>query len=108
MLPWYPILYFVCDRPNPTKFDWLFPGYLGDERAEQELIEIIDGSSVRLVVYSVEGLDGRQDRSLAGFASQLDVYIRRNYRFERQFGHFVVLSRRVVAPPFGQRFERYR
>jgi len=95
VLPWYPVLYFLADRPNPTRFDWLFPGYLDGEAGERALIEEIDSSRVRVVVYSPAAIDGRAERSLAGFAPALDRYLRREFKAVKQFGPFLVWLRRA-------------
>ena len=67
VLPWYPIVYFLAERPNPTRFDWLFPGYLKTDAAVASFIDEIDRSGAQVVVYSPISIDGLGDRSLVAF-----------------------------------------
>ena len=94
VLPFYPILYFLAERPNPTRYDWLFPGYLRDADAIAGMIKDIDESDVRVVVYSPASIDGRSDRSLAVFAPEVARYLRRRFEPAERFGRFVLMTRR--------------
>ncbi len=94
VLPWYPIVYFLAERVNPTKFDWLFPGYLTSDAAVAGFLDEIDRSDTRVVVYSPISIDGRTDRSLASFAPEIDRYLRRRFQPIRRFGRFWVLTRK--------------
>lgn len=103
VLPWYPVVYFLADRPNPTRFDWLFPGYLASDAERERFVRSIDAAGVRLVVYSPAAIDGRADRRLAVFEPTLDRALRRRFRPVRRHGHFLVMRRRpapgVAADP---------
>ena len=99
VLPWYPIVYFLADRPNPTRFDWLFPGYLETESEVAELIDSIDRSRARVVVYSPISIDGLPDRSLAAFAPEIDRFLRQRFVPVKRYGRFWVMTRR--ADPIG-------
>ncbi len=96
VLPWYPVLYFLADRPNPTRFDWLFPGYLTDEAAVAAFIDAIDRSAARVVVYSPISIDGLPDRSLAAFAPEIDRYLLRRFKPAKRYGRFWILTRERV------------
>ncbi len=93
VLPWYPVLYFLAERENPTRFDWLFPGYLQSEAEVARLVDAIDRSPARVVVYSPSAIDGDSERSLAGFAPSIDRYLRRNFRPIKRYGRFIVMER---------------
>jgi hypothetical protein len=94
VLPWYPIVYFLADRPNPTRFDWLFPGYLTTEMAVAAYTDEIDRSAARVVVYSPISIDGRTDRSLAAFAPEIDRFLLRRFEPVKRYGRFWVMTRR--------------
>ncbi len=94
VLPWYPILYFLSERPNPTRFDWLFPGYLTTEAAVASFIDEIDRSPAKVVVYSPISIDGLPDRSLAAFAPEIDRFLLRRFTPTKRFGRFWVLTRK--------------
>ncbi len=95
VLPWYPIVYFLADRPNPTRFDWLFPGYLTSESEVAGFIDEIDRSGARVVVYSPISIDGLPDRSLAAFAPEIDRFLRRRFAPVKRYGRFWVMTRKV-------------
>jgi hypothetical protein len=94
VLPWYPIVYFLADRPNPTRYDWLFPGYLREEHERSTFIETIEHSRADVLVYAPAAIDGRRDRRLAGFEPEIDRYVRERFRVEARHGPFIVMSRR--------------
>lgn len=96
VLPWYPIVYFLTERANPTKFDWLFPGYLKTDAAVEGFIDEIERSDVRVVVYSPTSIDGRSDRSLAAFAPAIDRFLRQRFQATRRHGHFWVMTRKLA------------
>ena len=97
VLPWYPIVYFLAERANPTKFDWLFPGYLTTDAAVAGFLDEIERSDARVVVYSPMSIDGRSDRSLAAFAPEIDRYLRQRFQPTRRYGRFWVLTRKDAS-----------
>lgn len=94
VLPWYPIVYFLTERPNPTRFDWLFPGYLTTEAEVAAFLEAIDRSAARVVVYSPLSIDDRDDRSLAAFAPEIDRFVLSRFEPVKRYGRFWILVRR--------------
>ncbi|MFK7896223.1 MAG: glycosyltransferase family 39 protein [Myxococcota bacterium] len=97
VLPWYPVLYFLAERDNPTRFDWLFPGYLNSELETARFVDSIEGSRAKTVIYSPAAIDGRQDRSLSGFAPSLDRYLRQSFRPVKWYGSFLLMERRQAG-----------
>ena len=97
VLPWYPILYFLADRPNPTRFDWLFPGYLTTESEVARFLDEIDRSSTKVVVYSPISIDGLPDRSLAAFAPEIDRFLLRRFQPTKRYGRFWILTRKSAS-----------
>jgi len=97
VLPWHPIVYFLTERANPTKYDWLFPGYLTTEPAVEAFLDAIDRSRTRVVVYSPISIDGLPDRSLAAFAPEIDRYLRDRFEPVKRYGRFWVMTRRADA-----------
>ena len=104
VLPWYPILYFLADRPNPTRFDWRFPSYRRTETEVAGFIDEIERSPAKIVVYSPVSIDGLPDRSLAAFAPKIDRFLRRRFNFIKRYGRFLILERKSAskAAPKGE------
>jgi hypothetical protein len=97
VLPWYPIVYFLAERPNPTRYDWLFPGYLSTESAVSAFIEAIERSPAQVVVYSPISIDGLPDRSLEAFAPEIHRFLMKRFQPVRRYGRFWIMKRRPEA-----------
>ena len=93
VLPWYPVLYFLSERANPTRFDWLFPGYLTSDADREAIIDAIANSEVRTLVYNPAAIDGLADRRLAAFEPAIDRAIRQHFRPIKKYGRFLVMAR---------------
>jgi hypothetical protein len=94
VLPWYPVLYFLADRPNPTRYDWLFPGYLASDEDRARLVDEISNGRVKTLVYNAAAIDGDATRRLAHFEPDLDRAIRQHFRVDKQFGRFIIMTRK--------------
>lgn len=93
VLPWYPVLYFLADRPNPTRYDWLFPGYLRNDAERAAMLQTIEASGVEWVLYSPAAIDGLPERRLAAFEPELDGALRRLFRPVGRIGGFLLMRR---------------
>lgn len=97
VLPWYPIVYFLAERPNPTRYDWLFPGYLTTDSAVAAFIDDIDRSSAQVVVYSPISIDGLPDRSLEAFAPEIHRFLMERFEPVRRHGRFWIMTRKPTT-----------
>ena len=77
-----PIIYFLSQRDNPTRYDWIIGGVL-DEDEQREVIDVLEEAGVEYVVfYSTRGLEETR-----AYAQELDSgliydYIVENYEVE--------------------------
>jgi len=94
VLPFYPVVYFLADRKNPTRYDWIFPGYLKTDDERAALIRQIEDSGVETLVYAPGAIDGDPARRMSSFEPRLDRFLRRRFVPKERFGRFVVMRRR--------------
>jgi hypothetical protein len=87
--PTSPLVYILANRPNPTRFDHLYPGAASPEELDR-VISTLDRPPISLVVVS------RSDLAFWGPPVQsapLEDYLVRNYHAIAQFGAYRVLRR---------------
>ncbi len=89
-LPLNPIFYFLTDRKNPTKYDWVLPGML-NEKDEKKVIEQLQASPPKVIVFVDIPIDGKEDRRLANYTPLIYSYLAKNYIFEEMIGMFQIL-----------------
>jgi hypothetical protein len=91
--PYVPGLYFLAERPNPSRHDAVVPGFATPE-IEREIIQALEREQVRLVVVDLASM-GREERwQLSVFAPRLWRHLTTGYAKERTIGPFVLLRRR--------------
>ena len=100
--PGAPLLYYLADRPNATRFNHIFPGLLS-RADEAEAILALGQTPAVLVVWDAEGAlywDG------GGAHQRLTDYIWDNYQVQAEIGQYVVMDRKETfaaaptsAPP---------
>jgi hypothetical protein len=86
--PTSPLLYVVTERPNPTRFDHLYPGAATPAEVE-EIIAILTETPVRLVAVSDiwESIWGPP-----GLNAPLEDFLASHYVETARFGHYHVLE----------------
>lgn len=89
-LPLNPLFYFVADRANPLKHEWILPGML-DESAQDEAVRKLQITPPRLVILSDLAIDGREDRRFSRYAPVVYNYLMRHYQLWEKIGLFQVL-----------------
>jgi Dolichyl-phosphate-mannose-protein mannosyltransferase len=89
-LPLNPVFYFLTDRINPTRYDWVLPGMLTPEE-EKGMVEQLKNAPPKVIVYVDIPIDGKEERRLANYAPQLYGFIAENYRFDEMIGLFQIL-----------------
>jgi hypothetical protein len=88
--PTAPLLYVLAERPNPTRFDHLYPGAASPSELSS-VIDALEATPVNLVVVSESQLLfwGPPAQN-----SALEDYLANNYAPVAQFGDYYVLRRR--------------
>ncbi len=88
-LPLNPIFYFLTDRVNPTRYDWILPGMLTQED-EKQIIEKLMAEKPKLVIFVDIPIDGKDERRLSRYAPGIYDFISKNYVFEELIGFFQI------------------
>ncbi|MFT4579299.1 MAG: hypothetical protein ACI9UO_002133 [Nitrospinales bacterium] len=89
-LPLNPIFYFLTDRVNPTRYEWVLPGML-DEDKELEMVETLKATPPKVVIYVDIAIDGNEQRRLKNYAPHIYEYLVKNYAFQEMIGLFQIL-----------------
>jgi hypothetical protein len=90
--PTLPLFYYLTDRPNPTRFDHIYPGAATPAELEQ-LIETLETRRVRYVIWDQFWVE---EWSAVGRADQnapLTDYLLKTYKTEALLGPFHILRR---------------
>jgi hypothetical protein len=88
-----PMLYYLADRPNPTRYDLLLPGSASSKKCHDELIETLEGAGVRVVVIRDVAWDGREDRRFLNYAEGIADWLDRAYPAPERIGDWLVFAK---------------
>ena len=85
------LVYFLADRPSPTRYTELHPGLATTLPVQQAIAQDLADKDVRWVVL-MKGFDAREPNasSISSGVTYLDDYIRQNYSPETAFGSYQV------------------
>ena len=89
-LPLNPIFYFLTDRVNPTPYEWVLPGMLGQDE-ELKMVETLRENLPKVVVYVDIAIDGKDERRLKNYAPNLYNFLLDRYNFQEMIGLFQIL-----------------
>ena len=89
-LPLNPVFYFLTDRINPTRYDWILPGMLTAEE-EKNMVEELKIYRPKMIIYVDIPIDGKEERRLANYAPLLYAFLVENYQFDEIIGLFQIL-----------------
>ena len=89
-LPLNPIFYFLTDRVNPTRYEWVLPGMLS-ENEELKMVDTLRDNLPKLVVYIDIAIDGKDERRLKNYAPHLYKFLVDSYGFQEMIGLFQIL-----------------
>ncbi|MCX7668662.1 MAG: hypothetical protein N2439_01130, partial [Anaerolineae bacterium] len=91
------MLYFLVDRPIPTRYAELHPGLATTLPVQQTIAAELAAHDVRWIVLATSW-EAREPNasSLSSGVTYLDDYIRRQYRFVTSFGNYQVWQRRAA------------
>jgi hypothetical protein len=84
-LPYQPMFYFLSERRNPTRWNYLWPG---DQRAQdfEQFIEEMKHDPPAVILLS-------EEREFGKYAAPISKYIDRQYVREKRFGNLVIYIR---------------
>ena len=99
-LPLNPIFYFLTDRVNPTRYEWVLPGML-DEEKELEMVETLKAKPPKVVIYVDIAIDGKEERRLKNYAPHIYKYLVENYASQEMIGLFQILLPRTQQGNLG-------
>jgi len=94
-LPLNPVFYFITDRTNPTRYDWILPGMLTTEE-EKKMVEGLKFQPPKMVIFVDIPIDGKEERRLANYAPLLYGFLVENYQFDEMIGLFQILLPRIT------------
>ncbi|MFQ5674045.1 MAG: ArnT family glycosyltransferase [Nitrospinales bacterium] len=103
-LPLNPVFYFLTDRVNPTRHDWILPGML-DAKEQKKVVDQLAATPPKLIILADIAIDGKEERRFSRYAPVIFDFIARNYRRAEVIGFFQVLLPRnagVVRLPSKQ------
>lgn len=92
--PAAPLLYYLLERPNATRFNHLFPGLLSPAE-EQETIERLASVPATHVIWDSFGSDYWVEAVQKGAYQRLTDYIWEAYEEVDDFGGYIVLRRKA-------------
>jgi hypothetical protein len=84
-LPYLPMIYFLCERRNPTRWNYLWPGDQTTHDHER-LIEEAERDPPAVVLLG-------QQREFAAFAPTIVEYVREHYLWSRDVGSLAIYVR---------------
>ena len=92
VVPWAAGFYFLADRPNPTRIDFML---FADAELNQCVVSQLDQSQPKYVIYGyVWDVDGRR---FSEYARSIDNYIRTRYDVDAQVNGYEIWKRKVTA-----------
>jgi hypothetical protein len=89
-LPYQPMLYFLCERRNPTRWNYLWPG--DQTKADHDALIKQARSDPPAVVF-ITG-----EKEMASYASAILDYVHADYRRVADFGRMTVYFPRDATP----------
>lgn len=93
-LPLNPVFYFLTDRVNPTRYDWVLPGMLTAEE-EKKMVAELKNYPPKMVVFVDIPIDGKEERRLENYAPHLYAFLLKNYQYDEIIGLFQILLPRT-------------
>lgn len=96
-LPLNPVFYFLTDRINPTRYDWVLPGML-TAMEEKTMVEGLEIHRPKMVIFVDIPIDGKEERRLANYAPLLYGFLLEHYQYDEMIGLFQILLPRQEKP----------
>ena len=99
VVPWASGLYFLANRPNPTRIDFML---FEDPEAYPCLLSRLDARAPKYVIYGYTW--DVDDRHFRDYAAPIDRYIRSRYAIEFTTDGYEIWRRLDEAPPATEEF----
>lgn len=90
IVPWAAGLYFLTDRPNPTRYDLLYDGSI-DHADYPKLIQTLDRTKPNYIIYGYAW--DVDNKKFSDYARPIDQYIRSHYRIETRIADYEIWRR---------------
>jgi hypothetical protein len=92
VVPWAAGFYFLADRPNPTRIDFML---FADPELNECVLSKLDEAQPKYVIYGyVWDVDGRR---FSEYARSIDNYIRTRYDVDAEVNGYEIWKRKVNA-----------
>ncbi|MEY2546665.1 MAG: hypothetical protein QOG48_1782 [Verrucomicrobiota bacterium] len=91
VLPYQPMLYFLCERRNPTRWNYIWPG---DQTAKEHVDLVEQAKSDPPAAVFITGED-----EMAKYAPEILDYVHGEYRRAGDFGRLTVYLPNEATPP---------
>ena len=78
-LPYMAGLYYLSDRPAPTKYNNVLAGFITTEQGQQDFIKNIEDKDVKVVVYDPVNGPKMKNNKLKDYNPLIHEYIMNNY-----------------------------
>jgi hypothetical protein len=101
IVPWASGFYFLADRPNPTRIDFML---FEDPEAYPCLLSRLDARAPKYVIYGYTW--DVDDQYFRDYAAPIDRYIRSRYAIEFTTDGYEIWRRLDEAPPASDAFPR--
>lgn len=89
-IPLNPILYYLADRDNPTRFDWILPGSLRSKGEERDVIISLNRARPKLIILVDIDIDNKEERSLKRYVPGIVGWIIQNYSYAGRVAFFQI------------------
>jgi hypothetical protein len=91
VLPYMPLFYFLCERPNPTPYEWIIPGTFTSPAEEAAALERYRRRPARALIYLDLAIDGVEERRFRRYAPLWQTFIEQHYRVLSAFNSILVM-----------------
>jgi hypothetical protein len=92
--PYSPMYYFLADRPNPTRHDFVLPVTNSSPEVQREIRDALDAAGVRVVLIRDVAIDGIERRRFPRYTPWLADYFAIEFERDRRVGSWICLVRR--------------
>jgi hypothetical protein len=98
LLPLYhdPMVNFLTDLENPTRYSILFPTYFKAEGMEQRVIDEVERFNITYLLVRQRVWIGKGRVRLADYAPVLYEYVKKQYPFKKELGTYLVFCRQPL------------
>lgn len=91
------MFYFLSERHSATKYYELHPGLINTQRVQKEIINDLIKANVRYIILWSDprnvNINEPNESSKSSGVTTLDNFIQKNYKIEKIFGSYTILSR---------------